>query len=300
MDPVVHKETAYFRGYRDKVIYKYNALRELQPWSTLPPCPVQDSSLAILPVDNGRKYILHTVGGYQEGKHIVGDLYCLDEHLATWKESSFPPMKVPRKEATTVWDNENKCLIVAGGRGKEGPSRTVEVLNFAMKTSSNQWMQVTSLPREVFLAAGCICEGYLYISGGSEYIQMSSSIEVKSVVRAKLSTLYQSKKDAFQNIADLRHARSALTCFKDQVFAICGTKPGSAAREELPTNDVYMYRPNDDLWKQVPISPSENRSYCFAVSFTEIPKPQLMVVGGYTSGHDEGCTKSVEIAELET
>ena len=301
VDAVVHNGTAFFRRFRMTAIDMFNS--QAQIWSTLPDCPVQDTSLAILPV-NTVQYMLHTVGGYLQGKCFVGDLYLLGMRLKAdhsgneyyWKKSSFPAMKEPRKEITTVYVREYNCLIAAGGRGMYGPTRTVEVLNIKTK----QWFTVARLPHEVFGASGCISEGYLYIAGGCIYDQASHHIENKSVFRAPLSVLRHSKEDTtesvFEHIVDLPHERSTCITFQDRVFAIGGTK--RSGREALPTNRVFWYHSQEDTWKRMPNSLTTNRCYCFAVSFMH-PKPRLMVVGGYTTRHNEGCTNSVEIAEVE-
>ena len=304
VDAVVYNETAYFRRYRTRVIDMYNS--QAQKWSTLPECPVQDASLAILPTSSVTvECTLHTVGGFNKDIcRVCGDLFCLSMRFAAdcfsteyyWAESSFPAMKEPRRQITTAYDRGYNCLIAAGGQRANGPTNTVEVLNIKAK----QWFTVASLPCEVFRASGCISRGYLYIAGGHIYDQVCNDIEVKSVVRVSLSVLIQSKRDTrervYQYIADLPHERSACTSFHDRVFAIGGTR--RCGREAMPTNQVYLYHSQEDVWEQVPNPLIVNRCCCFAVSFV-FPKPQLMVVGGYTIRHDTGCTDSVEIAEVE-
>ena len=303
VDAVVYNEIAYFRRDHTRIIEKYDS--RTQTWSTFPDCPMQDTSLAILPRSD-KEYILHTVGGYLKDRHAVGDLYCLSMRPTAdrsgteyyWSMSSFPPMTEPRKQVTTFCDREYKYLITAGGRGKHGPTKTVEVLNI----ETSIWSTIASLPQVVFRASGCISGGYLYIAGGRIYDQACNEIEVKSVFRAPLSRLIQSEvgtiKNVFEHITDLPYERSACTAFHDRVFAIGGTKHSNIELKAVPTNQVFTYYPEEDLWKLVPNSLSKSRCCCFAVSFTQ-PKPQLMVVGGYTTKHDEDCTDSTEIAELD-
>ena len=304
-DAVVLDSFAYFRKYRKRIIYVYN-LRTRTWAEPLPNCPPEDTTLAALPVHNGTD-ILHTVGGFIKNENkIVGDLYVLGNRVSDdcssnvpcWKKSKiFHPMTESRKQVTAIRNNE--YLIVAGGRGKSGPSRMVEVLN----TSSKCWSIVASLPQPIVRACGCISGGYLYFAGGCRYDVDCNIIEEKSVYKALLTDLIaepnslQDERPVFERKADLRHVRSTCVTFQEQVFAIGGTKPSSATDEALSTNHMYRYDCDNDLWKKVPTLLSECRCLCFAVSVTQ-PSPQLMVVGGYTVKHDEGCTDSVEFVEL--
>ena len=302
IDPVVHQDIAYLRRFRTRVIYKYNS--QSGRWSTLPECPVQDTALAILPIHNKDeiKYTLHTVGGYLRDPHntVTGALYYLSERPTAnrdgteyyWDESLFPPMNVARKQVTVVCDRDHKYMIAAGGRGKHRPMKTVEILNLGTK----EWLTVVSLPQAVFRASGCISEGYLYIAGGCIYDKTSNQIETKKVFRILFSKLVNGGKGEFEKAADLPHERSVCTAFQDRLFAIGGTK-NIGDDDAVSINHVYLYLSKNKSWQRVPNSLCINRCYCFAFSFT-YPKPQLMVVGGYTGRHDEGCTSSVEIATL--
>ena len=69
-------------------------------------------------------------------------------------------MKEKHKQVTAICYKSH--LIAAGGRGENGQSRTIEVLNLITK----QWSTVACLPRAVFPASGCISGDSLYILGG--------------------------------------------------------------------------------------------------------------------------------------
>ena len=305
-DAVVRDDVAYFRKYRSKFILKYNALK--RTWDKrIPECPVQDSALAILPVVDQDKieYVLHTVGGVlikDDTQKLIGDLYCLSERERAdgygtepcWKKTK-ESMTVARKQVTTICDKEYKYLIAAGGRGVSGTLKIVEVMNI----SSKEWFTVASLPQPVVRTSACISRGFLYLAGGCTYDEDCNPKEVKYVFRISLPELIKNEEGTtFESIADLRYVRSVCIAFQDHVFAIGGTKPSTNTHEAQSTNLVYIYDPEGDNWKQLQASLTENRCFCFAASFTQ-PKPQLMVVGGYTVKHDEGCTNTVEIAELK-
>ena len=303
VDAVAYNNIAYFRSFRQRTIYKYDSTSQV--WSILESvreCPVKDTSLTILPVhddETGKtNYILHTVGGCLREGRVVDNLYCWNEkltadHDCSWDVSSFPPMITKRSQVTTVCDKEHQHLVVAGGRDKDGPMTKVEIL----ATVSKQWSPVASLPNKMYRANGCLCGEFVYILGGFNYDEASNQIASKIAFAVSLSTLIKSQaneENVFRSIEDLPYVRSVCTTFCNRVFAIGGTKDGNCE----PTNEVYLYHPQNNLWEKFPRSLIENRCYCFAISFVQ-PKPQLMVVGGYTTAHDKGCTNSVEIACLK-
>ena len=302
IDAVSYKNLAYFRGYREDIVHRYNA--NTSKWSKLPECPVKDTTLVILPVRGTETgYALHTIGGLDKKSLRVGDLYCLKERSKDkiefyWGNSAFPPLREKRKQVTAV--TYRNCLIAAGGRkekekDKEGPTSTIEVLD--LTPGPRQWFFVASLPQPVFRASGCICGDSLYVLGG--YILADDNRNFKSwkyAFRAPLPTLLKSHasdtKTVFQNIAGLRLYDSTCTTFCNKIFAVGGSKDDSGEAKSI--NHLYVYQPVDDYWKKIKWTLMENRSDCFVVSLTH-PNPQLVVVGGYTSRPDEGCTNTVEI-----
>ena len=298
IDAVSCGDKVYCRGYRSRVIYVYNA--STSSWHKLPKCPVKDTSLVILNDIKTNKPTLHTLGGLllQEGSNdapLDGHLYCLRQHPSTneyyWARSPLPPMNKKRKQVTAI--HCSNYLLAAGGRGEKGPSQRVEVLN--LKTM--QWSTVASLPRPVFRASGCICGDALYILGGCMYDTAGNTMNIKYAYKTSLSELIQSRDgdEIFNDVADLHLAASACTTFQDKIFAIGGFMYKNSPGEIKCSNAVYYLE--DNSWKKINCSLKKSRCFCFAVALSH-PKPQLMIVGGYTSKHDEDCTKSVETAEL--
>ena len=213
-------------------------------------------------------------------------------------------MTEKRKQVTTICDSKYEYLIAAGGRNKDGPTNTVEVLT--LKT--RKWSTVTSLPHKSFRASACISGDDLYILGGCIYDEESNQIEVKSVFRASLSKLIRAQDSVFQEIADLPHVRAVCTTFNNQIFAIGGTKHGG-----ISTNRVYLYEPEDNPEHNADVNPEDNPKrgswkqvstllykslLLFCCLPSHIPNHSSWWWVDNTSQHDEGCTNSVEITEL--
>ena len=172
-----------------------------------------------------------------------------------------------------------------------------------LNLNTKEWSIVASLCRAVFCASGCISGDILYVLGGFKHGEGGSKIDVQYAYKASVTQLIESHDgDAgvFEPIQDLPLRRSTCTIVDDQNIAIGGSQCIEDFDEPIATNLVFVYCPEDGKWKRVNnCQLIENRCYCFAVSVTH-PKPQLLVVGGYTVKPDEGCTSSVEIVELDT
>ena len=207
-----------------------------------------------------------------------------------------------RKQVTAICHEDKGTgmdyLIVTGGRGPKGLSKTTEVLNLC----SGGMSLVAKLPKPVFRASGCVNKGSLYILGGCIHDQDSNQIDVRYTFKASLDKLIKSKvndTDVFQDIADLCLLRPACTAFCGHIYAIGGSKYDSKAREAKCSDLIYIYDPKIDSWKKTETTLNTKRCLSFAVSIAMPSKPLLMVVGGYTSKPDEQCSKSVEITEKD-
>ena len=296
IDAVSCDDTAYFRGYRSRAIYAYNA-STLSWLKKLPECMVKDTSLVILNDVETNKPTLHTLGGLlvQEGSTVaplVGDLYCLRQHPSTnkyyWAKSPLPPMTKKRKQVTAI--RCSNYLFAAGGRGENGPSQAVEVLDL----NNIKWSIVASLPVAVFRASGCISGDSLYILGGCIHTGRNI-IDVDYAFKASISQLIESHEgdsNVFKHIAELPLLRSACTTFHDRILAVGGSQYDEIAGEAKCSNLIHVYHQENGSWKRIDDTLIQPRCYCFAVSLTH----QLIVAGGYTVKLDEGCTNSVEIA----
>lgn len=303
---------------RTRLIYIYNS--NTNKWLALPKCRTQDTSLAILPIDEDKTdFRIHTVGGFStKTKIVVGDLFYfkypsseitkdtkdLDEEDCWEKSTIFSPLGEVRKQVTVICDKEYNYLIAAGGRGRSGPSKAVEVLDLRKKGSNKKynWSKAANLPKAVFAATSCIKEDFLYILGGFTFNEYGDKKSVKlgwKTLWTELVDESSSKKAGFHDIAEIPLPHSTYLTFCDRLFAIGGSEYNREAQEAVPTTSVYEYNPEDNLWEQVNHSLHKRRSFCFAVSLNTAPK-QLMVMGGYISKPDEHCTASVEFGELNS
>ena len=189
------------------------------------------------------------------------------------KEHNIPPMNEKRKHVTAVCDD--KYLIAAGGREKQGPTKTVEVLDL----TKNIWMYCADLPRAVFRASGCVNEFYLYIFGGHGFDRKRlSSLVRKDAYKISLSELLDSHKERksevkakgkFKKIKSVPLLRSACTTFCHKIYAVGGSDLENDQAEEVESSNlIYEYDPKKDSWKLVNCL-REPRCYCFAVSICD-------------------------------
>ena len=208
-------------------------------------------------------------------------------------------MQESRKQVTAICYLQ--YLIVAGGRGAQGVTVTVEILKLTKTT--NQWSYVAELPRPVCRASGCITlsNSYLYILGGHDFDESSlMHVEVNYAFKAFLPELLQSNRNKrlFKTIENVPTLQSAYSTYGNQLYAIGGSERESSARKAKSSKLVYEYDSQKDKWKEVnPLT--EPRCYGFAVSIRDSSStPQLMVVGGYTKKPNIGHTSSVEIGTM--
>ena len=149
----VHGNVAYFSQGNN--VYSYTPLDNR--WETLPQCNYGEFSLAVV------RDTLTTIGGHTEKNHEVTN--CLltlvkSSYKKSWKEHH-PPMPTKRILPASVTIPTH--LVVAGGKTTRydyDGLPTVEVLNI----SSNEWLRVSSLPKNVSSPQMTFCDGSLYVS----------------------------------------------------------------------------------------------------------------------------------------
>ena len=152
---VVDRNMAYFNPARSNGVYSYDS--EKQTWSSLPRCPLESPSLAVV------NCLLTAIGG-NLGRDVTNQLLSLTGERK-WVEQ-FPPM--PTKRFLTAAVCSGKSLVVAGGKGDTCTSRgnfcdlsTVEV----METETLQWSTASSLPFRVSYVSATICQDRIYLLG---------------------------------------------------------------------------------------------------------------------------------------
>ena len=148
-------------------------------WSKL---PFHDSCRMygfILATSNSK---VHTLGGTwsKDGKveKYSNKVFSLDDDLK-WC-NTLPPLNIGRVRATSTC--LDSFILVAGGRGRNGPLSSVEVLNSSQ--SSSTWWEICDLPLKSHLMQCTVTHDELFIGCGSG--------TVKTVYTGKLSAVKES------------------------------------------------------------------------------------------------------------
>ncbi len=282
---VADGHTAYFNPCFSNVVYSY----ELAPgssegvWSSLPVCPFQRFSLAII------KGKLTTIGGVRANKKCA-ILLSLSEQQ--WLKQ-YPNMPTERCDTTALVSG--KTLVVAGGEGEQARKLgTVEVMN----TQTEQWQSVTWQPCPISLASSTVCGGQLYLGGGFD----KSMEEVHSVYTCSLTKLLthpprkskslslgpRSENRIWRQIKELPVGGATLVTVRGQLLALGGR--GKMSKQF--TGVVHRYNLYEDSWEVISHMKMA-RSFCLAAVLSE---DRLMAVGGHSL---DKCVSSVELATVE-
>ena len=286
----VDGRVAYFNGIGSKTVHTYDS--PTQQWSTLPECPQDHFSLAVV------SGLLTAIGGQQSGQ-VTNTLLSLtgEDGGRKWSKE-FPPMPTKRLSTAAVCDA--KSLIVAGGTTSAGNLRdnlaTVEV----MYMETHRWFIASSLPHPFNRASATISGDRLYMLGG-----IDTNEKTKSVLTCSLPDLLQScqpslgqrlkralsladKYKVWQNVADVPLYLSTCTTINGQLLAVGGCDSGYSDH----TDAVYRYNPTSNSWEVISHMPTARRLCLLAV----LPSSELMVVGGRTGRYID--TDAVEIASV--
>ena len=274
---------AYFNPCGHNNVYSYDS--EKKTWSSLPQCPHQLSSLAVV---NG---LITAIGGTLGGD-VTNQLLSLTGERKWVKH--FPPM--PTKRCLTAAVCSGKSLVVAGGRGILDYSdlNTVEV----METETLQWSTASSLPFGVTFISSTICHDRIYLLG------YDTSNEPRSVLACSMADLLQScrsqslgarlkaltRRTVWHRVADLPVRSSSCATLCRQLLAVGGHDESS---QNLSTA-IHQYFPVTNSWEVISHMPTARNYSLVAV----LPGNKLMVVGGNTS-KDWAEYDIVEIATLQ-
>ena len=262
---VVDGNTAYFNPLGSNDVHSYDS--EEQRWSSLPPCPHNYSSLAVV---NG---LLTAIGG-EWNEVATNQLFSLTGERK-WVEH-FPPM--PTKRCVTAAVCNGTSLVVAGGEGRNySDLDTVEV----MDTETLQWSTASRLPFPLRYASATICQDRIYLLG------YDTSKEQRSVLACSMADLRQScrssslgvgawlksltLKTVWYRVADLPVTFSTCTTFCGQLLAVGGEH----------TTAIHQYNPETNSWEVISHMLTGRRETLVAV----LPGNKLMVVGGYSTGY---------------
>ena len=282
---VVDGNKAYFNPALSNDMYSYDS--EKQMWSSLPQCPCNLSSLAVV---NG---LLTAIGG-QLDTDVTNRLLSLTGERK-WVEQ-FPPM--PTKRILTAAVCSEKSLVVAGGRRKDKSYlNTVEV----METETLQWSTASSLPFGLAFASATICQDHIYLLG----YDTSEDSQDRSVLSCSMADLLQSCRSqsvgawlktltlrtVWHRVADLPVRSSGCATLCGQLLAVGGCDNSFRNRSTA----IHQYNPATNAWEVISHMPSARSSPLVAALLGN----KLMVVGGNTGTTGVTGSDIVEIATLQ-
>ena len=267
---VVSGDTAYFRPASSQSVFTYN--RSSGEWSSLTQNPHRSFSLVVI---DG---CLTGVGGWDR-KKATGCLLSFTggekgEGEGGWVEM-YPPLPTPRRSTTCF--TTDSTLITVGGYGLQGDLDIVEL----MKTETKEWCKCCPLPQKFSQLSGAIHGNKLYLAGGYRLSTRSRSVLTCSIndLRPASSSLgskvrrgISRGRNAWKEIGCLSVTHSTLVSFRGDLLAI-----GGEIEPQTPTSSIYRHNSQRDCWEIVSETGECNRSWCFAVSWSD---DQLMVVGG--------------------
>ena len=264
---VVDGNVAYFMDQYGQT-YSYN-----KRWSTLPECPYECSSLAVI------RGLLTAIGGHKFGVHVSLPQNKLLSFVHKKWVKHIPPM--PTKRYNTAAVTTQHHLIVAGGWGESSRLDTVEVMNIQTLV----WSTAASLPHPYSGASAAICGDQLYMLGGND-----NDGRTKSVLTCSLTSLLQSHSktllhSVWNSISDTPVYRSTCVAVDGELLAVGGE--GLL----MTTSAVYNYKPTTASWCLISNMPTGRYNCLVAV----LPANEMMVVGGYTLSH--GVMHSTDMCE---
>ena len=289
---VVKGNTLYISELHGCYVYTFDTTLNL--WSTLPLCPQENFSLAV--VEN----LLTVVGGQEvKSQKALGRLCSFAESHSSnsgeWTQA-FPPMLTERLWPAVLCAGSS--LVVAGGRTRiDGELlNTVEVLN----TKVFQWYPVSGLPKPLCHVTLSLVGDDFYVAGGSDADGPSSLVFVGSLT----ALIQSSRKQPFANplspsiwkiIADVPLVGSAFVVIGDCLLSI-----GGEARSNVEVHpSVCVYNCEMNSWDTVggmklPHTRSSNILAC-------VVDNRLVVAGESnikTSSHVISCCNLVAMATL--
>ena len=283
----VHGSMAYFNPKENSKVLAYNSTT--QEWSTLPKCP---SELFTLAVVNG---LVTAVGGRQPDGEPTNTLLSLMDSEGgkrKWVEH-FPPMPTRRWRTSVVCSG--KALVVAGG-GVGGHLRmeeldTVEV----MDANTLQWSTASSLPVPLCSASATVCGDNIFLVEVGEltsvYTCFLNSLLPSHNVRTKSSPV---AKSVWFTVAQQPLECSTYVALNGRLLAIGGFVDCDSYYAS--SSAIHTYNPATNSWEVISDMPTP-RSDCLAAV---LPGNKLMVVGGFNrpSYTESKSTNEVEVATV--
>ena len=268
---VVQMNIVYFMNFDGKGC-SYDSLTKL--WSKLPECPNMYTGLVVL------EGLLSVIGGGKGLYHPDPENKLLSLRGKKWVER-FPAMPTKRYSAAAVATGQ--YLIVAGGQtGISSYLNTVEV----MDTQTLVWSTVANLPRSVFWASATVCGEWLYVQGGFDKSDNTTSMLSCSLEKLLHSCSEMPCDSLWQRITDVPVHLSTCAAVDEDLVTVGGRNE----RKEIMAA-IYKYNSTIDSWDLISYMPTGRYDCLVAL----LPTNEIIVVGGYTSPIF-GVTDRVEIA----
>ena len=293
---VADREMVYFKSALSPEIYAFDAVDN--SWSQVPTCPYINGYCPIVVV-NG---LLTTVGDYEYSGKCSNRLFSLTSPNQHHWQRVFPNMPTKRSLATALC--VGTALIVAGGRGEDRiVKKTVEVMN----TDSCEWLTAAELPEPLFCSTALLCGDRIYLMGGKDSYDQSTSAVYTCLLSALLKSCRSrylkahnpilldpvvppshSRASVWSRVADLPVVGSTCVLLKGQVVTIGGRELNHSA-----TTAIHVYSSSANSWVPLDQRMSTPRSECFA---TVLPDSRLMIAGGYIAASN--LANTIEIATI--
>ena len=131
---------------------------------------------------------VHTIGGTWrkdgKGERFSNKVFSLDDDLK-WC-NTLPPLNIGRIAATST--SFDSFILVAGGRGRNSPLSSVEVLNSSQ--SSSTWWEICDLPVKSWLMQCTVTHDELFIGCGDHTVTTVGT--AYTIYTSKLSAVKES------------------------------------------------------------------------------------------------------------
>ena len=249
---------AYFTPDDSTSLYQYEY--STRKWSYLPPCPYNNSGLAIIDSE------LTTVGEWYGRSCPTNKLFTLRQ--GKWVKK-YPPMNTARYSPAVVSTSDGDYLIVIGGHDDAYWTATVELF----QVKNRRWHKLTNLPQPLPNPSATICGDQVNVIGRDGNGYSCSLQALPSHDRPITSPLTLSWKP----LPHLPVTRSTAATLCGQLVIIGGMQDRSLV------NSIHQLV--DGEWVRIG-SIASDRSYCLVAS----PSPdRIIIVGGFALDSVEEC-----------